>query len=293
MIFGRFVCHPEGTSCSVGSDQARPCAPGTFNPTERAEVCLNCDTGTFQRGYGRTACLICSAGSYCRAGAAEPVPCPAGYFGRELGLYSAGQCKPVPVGFWAPLGSALPESCPSSGFYCPGALRDGLHGGARPIIMPIGRSTETRHAASVMQELTLDISIDDFAMRREALRVHLAEHYMVHPSLLTLEASAGSVVMMITIAAESSTGATADLNTIERRVAAVDHSVMVRSISLAMNTTVNAITVGPPRRGTVEYEAEISCAAGFWVCIPRDRNSWHVIDSDMPIRIPPDSAPLG
>ena len=29
------------------------------------------------------------------------------------------QCKPVPADFWAPLGSALPEACPPTGFFCP------------------------------------------------------------------------------------------------------------------------------------------------------------------------------
>ena len=73
--------------------------------------------------------------------------CPAGHVGNATGLYSTGQCTPVARGYWAPLGSNTPEPCPASGFYCPGALRDDLFGGAKPIIMPVGQSTETKEVA--------------------------------------------------------------------------------------------------------------------------------------------------
>ena len=107
------------------------------------------------------------------------------------GLYSAGQCTPTPIDFWAPLGSVLPEPCPTSGFYCPGALRDNLFGGAKPIIMPVGQSTRQETVQAAQQTMTLDISIDDFATQRDALRVALAAQYGVDPSLITLEAAAG------------------------------------------------------------------------------------------------------
>ena len=58
-------------------------------------------------------------------------------------------CTPAPRGKWAPLGSAVAEDCPASGFYCPGALRDDLYGGAKPIIMPVGQSTETQEVQTV------------------------------------------------------------------------------------------------------------------------------------------------
>ena len=73
----------------------------------------------------------------------------------------------------APLGSSSPEPCPTSGFYCPGALRDDQFGGAKPIIMPVGQSTRQEQAAAVTQTMTLDITIDDFAAQREALIAQL------------------------------------------------------------------------------------------------------------------------
>jgi hypothetical protein len=121
-------------------------------------------------------------------GAAEPVPCPAGYLGNTTGLYSPGQCTPVPVGFWAPLGSSAPEPCPTSGFFCPGALRDEVYGGARPVLLPVGQSTVTRQVESISKDMTLDVTVDDFAVQRASLVRQLATQYGVDPSLITLEA---------------------------------------------------------------------------------------------------------
>ena len=124
---------PAGPSCSGGSHKPTRCLPGSIGPTPEMETCDLCELGKFQRNYEQTACELCTPGFYCKQGAAEPVPCPGGYVGNATGLYSPGQCTPVPLGFWAPLGSNIPEPCPTSGFYCPGALRDTVHGGARRV----------------------------------------------------------------------------------------------------------------------------------------------------------------
>ena len=58
--------------------------------------------------------------------------------------------------------------------------------------MPVGQSTETQEVQTVEQKLKLDISMDDFAAQREALIQKLAAQYIVDPSLITLEASAGA-----------------------------------------------------------------------------------------------------
>ena len=42
----------------------------------------------------------------------------------------------------------------------------------------------------VVQAMTLDMTIDQFAAQREALRIQLAAQYGVDPSLITLEAAA-------------------------------------------------------------------------------------------------------
>ena len=55
------VC-PEGTFCSVGSAEAQPCAPGTYNDVPQQETCAKCAAGTFQQLEGQTACESCTAG---------------------------------------------------------------------------------------------------------------------------------------------------------------------------------------------------------------------------------------
>ena len=65
---------PAGTSCAVGSAEATPCAPGTINPSPKAEVCTNCVAGKFQPTAGQTECDYCTPGYYCSDGAAAALP---------------------------------------------------------------------------------------------------------------------------------------------------------------------------------------------------------------------------
>ena len=107
---------------------------------------------------------------------------------------------PVRTGFWAPLGTALPERCPTSGFYCPGAARDTQHGGTKPIIIPVGSTVTTEEVRAVAKSMTLDVSIDSFVAQREAFRAAFAAQYRVDPSLISLEVAAGSLRLTVTIA---------------------------------------------------------------------------------------------
>ena len=269
---------PAGTSCSVGSAEALPCLPGSVANQSAMETCDLCGNGKFQRAYGQTACETCEPGFFCKVGAAEPVPCPAGYVGNSTGLYSPGQCTPVERGFWAPLGSNIPEPCPASGFYCPGALRDEEYGGAKPVIMPVGQSTETQEVATVQQTMTLDLSLDDFAAQRAALIVRLAEQYGVDPSLITLEASAarrraralqsGGLELTITIATSDGAGNQIDLATIESTAAAVDATSLAAAINevtvAAGLPPVTITTLQVPERATAAIEVPFACPAGKW-----------------------------
>ena len=269
---------PAGTSCSVGSAEAMDCLPGSVANRSAMETCKLCGNGKFQRAYGQTACASCEPGFFCKVGAAEPVPCPAGYVGNATGLYSPGQCTPVARGFWAPLGSSIPEPCPISGFYCPGALRDDIHGGAKPVIMPVGQSTETQEVETVQQTMKLDLSIDDFAAQREALIQRLARQYRVNPSLITLEATAarrrtralqsGGLELTITIATSDGSGNQVNISTIENAAAAVDASTLAATISEVTvaaglpPVTVTALQV--PERATAAIEVPFSCPLGKW-----------------------------
>ena len=222
-----------------------------------------CPASTFQRVRGQTACETCVPGFYCREGAAEPVPCPGGTFGNATGLYNTIQCLAVPIDFWAPLGSALPEPCPESGFYCPGRANDPVYGGSKPIIMPVGQSTKQQDAPAVTKEMMLDLSIDDFELQREALKIQLAAQYGVDPSLLTLEASAGSVQLRITIATTNGDGTSIDLATIEQSVAAIDDTALATTIGNVTGTAVTVVSQ-PLQTSSVRVTVVFRCPRGSW-----------------------------
>jgi hypothetical protein len=226
-------------------------------------VCSRCAPGTFQRSYHETACVDCTRGFFCREGAAEPVPCPAGHVGNATGLYSSSQCTPVPVHYWAPLGSSVAELCPS-GMYCPGALRDDLFGGAKPIIMPTGGSAETTAHPALVKAMTLDISIEDFELRRQALQDQLAAQYAVHPSLITLQATPGSLQLTITIATTNGANPPIDIVMLRDQVNAVDSAALTTSISQALNMNVNISNYKSLADTTVAVTREITCQRGQW-----------------------------
>ena len=268
------VC-PEGTSCSVGSAAPAPCLPGSIAPAARSQTCDLCGNGKFQREYGQTACDTCIPGFYCKEGTSEPSPCPVGHYGNATGLYSAGQCKPVLIDFWAPLGSALPKPCPQSGFYCPGALQDEAYGGGEPIIMPVGESTRQEEVEAISKSMTLDISMDDFAAQREALKVELGEQYGVDSSLISLEVSAarrararllqtsGGLQLTITIATTDSSGNTVDMATLTSSVTAVDDNALASTIGSVIGKTVTVVSQ-PPTAATVKVTTAFSCPAGHY-----------------------------
>ena len=59
---------PDGTFCPVGSADAQPCAPGTYNDQPQQETCTKCAAGTFQALEGKTACDECTPGCALRHG---------------------------------------------------------------------------------------------------------------------------------------------------------------------------------------------------------------------------------
>ena len=50
------IAYPVGTSCSVGSAVAVPCAPGTYNNRTAGDVCVKCAPGSFQELACQTSC---------------------------------------------------------------------------------------------------------------------------------------------------------------------------------------------------------------------------------------------
>ena len=263
-----------GTSCSVGSPTPTRCLPGSVAPVERSATCTLCENGKFQREYGQTACDVCVTGFYCKEGTSEPSPCPVGHYGNATGLYSAGQCLPVPIDFWAPLGSPVPKPCPPSGFYCPGALRDELYGGGEPIIMPQGESTQSEEVEAVTKEMTLDISMDDFAAQREQLKIALAAQYGVHVSMISLEAAAATsrrtralqssrLQLTITIATTDSSGNAVEMSTLISSVSSFDDQALASTIGGVTGTTVS-VTSQPLQTSSVLVTVAFNCPRGHY-----------------------------
>ena len=268
------VC-PEGTSCSVGSAEPKPCLPGSFAASAETASCDLCPAGEFQNQYGKTSCKECTRGFFCAQGAATPVPCPGGTSSNASGVKEKQSCVPVGLGFWAPLGSAIPEPCPASGFYCPGAAEDTVNAapGSKPIIVPVGDSTQTKEVESVQKEMSLDVSCDAF--NYDAVKKSLAEQYGCDPALISFPNPCGAarrralaaLTFTITIATEGTaadgTPVTAAVGELLTAVQAVDDTALAGSLGTALGTTVT-VSTQPPAQATVEKTVKFTCPKGKW-----------------------------
>ena len=109
--------------------------------------------------------------------------------------------------------------------------------------------------------MTLDISIDDFANQREALIQRLAVQYGVDPSLIWLEASAGSVQLTVTITTSDGASNQADFARIQQSIAAANDTALATSIGDVFGTTVSVVSQ-PPTTADIELEVPFSCPRG-------------------------------
>lgn len=259
------IACPSGTYCSVGSLAATKCAPGTYSASERQPTCSRCPAGTFQDAEGQTSCKPCEPGYFCPQGATTGQPCKGGTYANRTGLESAKACTPVLAGYWAPLGSALPEPCPASGFYCPGAASDSRFGGSLPIELATGSSSTIEEVEVVEQEMTLDISIEEY--NETAVKLELALLYGVPPEYIELGATPGSLQLKITIkpppASAGESASSISLTDIVASMQAVDSSSITRSLSTALGTNIT-VTVSPPQQKTVAQVAQKTAPAGAW-----------------------------
>ena len=269
------VC-PLGSSCGTGSTHPTPCAPATFASVEGSPVCPKCAAGSFQHAIGQSACKVCKPGYYCEEGATTEVPCPGGTSSNVTGATSIDVCTPVTVGFWAPLGSALPEPCPASGFYCPGAANDEKHGGSKPVIASVGSSIVMEEIETVEKELTLDISCADY---NETATIHgLAAAYGVDPQLISLAEPAECITTRrarsrrvrdrmlssgITVTMEiasTGTSAAALMSTVE----AVPATSLSAALSSALGTNLTLLSVSSAWTATSLIPTQSSCPKGYW-----------------------------
>ena len=143
--------------------------------------------------------------------------------------------------------------------------------------MPIGQSTRQAEVPALTKTIMLDMSIDDFAAQHEPLKAQLAAQYGVHLSLLTLEASAGSLQLRVTIATTNGTGSV-DVETIQQSVATIKDSALASTIGAVMGTTVNVISL-PAVVGTVRVTIPFACPRGHWctagLVVPCPHNTYN------------------
>ncbi|CAN0585188.1 unnamed protein product, partial [Ectocarpus sp. 12 AP-2014] len=65
---------PRGTYCPAGSSFPHGCAPGTYNPSEAMEACVDCLPGKICPGNTTTP-EECPEYHYCPAGSATGIIC--------------------------------------------------------------------------------------------------------------------------------------------------------------------------------------------------------------------------
>ena len=176
----------------------------------------------------------------------------------------------MPPTFWSPTGSALPESCPGSGFYCPGAAADSVFHGGRPLVVPVGGATTSVTTEAVQHDLTLGITCASFDSA--AVTQTLAARYGVDPSLVSFfnlcaarrrtlqeakrrrELQTAGLRLAITIA---SSGTAADgtpvtappIDELLSAVEAADDATLGTALGAALGTTVTVTSVAPEQVG--------------------------------------------
>ena len=272
---------PAGTACAGGQSQPATCLPGTVAPLNGSKQCTKCAAGSFQAREGQRKCVPCSKGYVCIEGSATGVPCPGGTYANTTGLSSRDQCVPVSANTWAPLGSALPEQCPPSGFYCPGAAADALYGGSKPIIIPTGGSSKTESVPSVAKEVTLDLTCASY--NATAVLETLAVQYGVQSSLITLSdpcagtgsatrrarsLQTGGLKLTITIAtsgtATDGTPVSTPVADLLTAVQSVNDAALGASLSAALGTAVTVTASSAPAQVTIVRTVSTVCPKGKW-----------------------------
>ena len=211
------------------------------------------------------------------------MPCPGGTSSNLIGATSQAACVSVLVNYWAPLGSKLPEACPPSGFYCPGAAADTVNdpGGSKPIIVPTGGSKNTEHVPAVTKAVTLDLSCSSYVAT--AARTALATQYGVTEALITLSNPCKGMAsrrarllqisnMGLTLSITIATSATAaDGSSVSATVADllaavqnVDDAALGSSLGTALGMTVTVTASSAPQQATIERAISSICPKGKW-----------------------------
>ena len=168
----------------------------------------------------------------------------------------------------------------SLGFYCPGAAEDTVNAvpGSKPIIMPVGGSTETQEVEVVEKEMTLDVDCADFDA--DAIKAELAAQYGVDAALITLDIPAGvcrrsraraRALVAITFTVEIATSGTGadgepisvDTADLVAAVETVDDGQLGSALGAALGATVTVASTNVTL-ATVTKTIALDCPKGKW-----------------------------
>ena len=246
---------------SADPEACRDCLAGSFAATVGTGICSQCASGTYQAQRGATSCEVCPRGSYCIDGSSTPQACPGGTWSNASGMSSVRDCLSVAPGFWSPIGSATPVTCPSSGFTCPGRRADTVNDppGSLPVQLTVGSISQTtsvvREVPQLQTTLTLDAEVDNVDL--DQLRSRLAALYGVPEADIQLSLGGGSVVVTVGIAAASSS-----IDDLNATIAARSDEEL--SQALGVNTSRAAATTLGRINATVIAILQSVCPAGSW-----------------------------
>ena len=221
--------------------------------------------GSYQDNEGATSCKTCERGAYCIEGAAAALPCKAGSFSNQTNLTSAAECTPTQPGFYAPTASTAPRPC-LPGSYAPSERLDACQICPAGKIQPnagrrdcLGDQVVLERLQVIRKTMTVDMSLDDY--NATAVTLQLAAQYGIPPSLIVLNASGGSLNLIVTItlpSADSTIAAAVPANLLDAVVAVSDND-----LSLLLNATV----VSQPATAvnqTMAITLEASCSPGSY-----------------------------
>ena len=168
------------------------------------------------------------------------------------------------VGWWAPIGSVLPEAC-FSGFFCPGAA--GENGGAKPIIVADSRTTTTEVVEYVSRVMTLDMAVDDY--NETSFKLELAKLYQVPPELISLDIGAGSLQITMTIVASPTSTSSNDAvpltqSALIQKIESIDDASLGMALSDSINASIVIINSSKIAMDTRTEIFESNCPLGYW-----------------------------
>ena len=118
----QFVC-PVGFHCPIGSSSPHQCPPGQFANISGASTCEACPIGFFCLpifSLYELAYSPCPEGYFCPGGTGlDWIPCPAGTYSNQTGLYNQDQCIECDGGMYCSDSAATsPTGECYAGFFC-------------------------------------------------------------------------------------------------------------------------------------------------------------------------------